>query len=186
MSDRKQRKKKSIHKTINIIHSRAAWLFCPGCIYLISVCADKFRQHVHTSSSWVHLSQGSVVWKIWLFAPNLNATLSLVLFIPVEFCIEDRNLPLSCAAWLGYSSGSPVVSPKYKACSTSPTSHSSSTAGCLTKLMVTPEPVSPLQNLSFVHTLLQSHPCCPAPYYKCQRILIWLRVTKSSLRQLPL
>lgn len=45
--------------------------------------------------------------------------------------------------------------------------------------MVTPGPVSPLQSPSFV----QTHPCCPAPYYKCQRILIWLRVTKSSLRQ---
>lgn len=49
--------------------------------------------------------------------------------------------------------------------------------------MVTPGPVSPLQSPSFVRSLLQSHPCCPAPYYKCQRILIWLRVTKSSLRQ---
>lgn len=39
--------------------------------------------------------------------------------------------------------------------------------------MVTPRPVSPLQSPSFV----QSHPCCPAPYYKCQRILIWRRVT---------
>lgn len=28
--------------------------------------------------------------------------------------------------------------------------------------------------------VLQPHPCCPAPYYKCQRILIWLWVTKSS------
>lgn len=32
-------------------------------------------------------------------------------------------------------------------------------------------------------TLLQSHPCCPASYYKCQRILIWSGVTKSSQRQ---
>lgn len=41
--------------------------------------------------------------------------------------------------------------------------------------------VSPLQSPSFVHDLLQSHPCCPPPHLhcKCQRILIWLRVTAT-------
>lgn len=49
--------------------------------------------------------------------------------------------------------------------------------------MVTPRPLSSLQNSSFVHVLLQSHPCCPAPHYQCQRILIWLRMTKPLYYQ---
>ena len=74
------------------------------------------KQHVYltvyTGSPWLDLSQGSVARKIWLFALNSNASLSLVLFMPVEFCIEDWNLPLSSVPCLSYSSGSPVVSPK--------------------------------------------------------------------------
>lgn len=96
--------------------------------------------------------------------------------------LKDRNLLLSSILSLSYSSGSPVASLKWKACSALPTSHTSSTAGSLKKLMVTPGPISPLQSPFFEPSLLQSHPCCPAPYWKCQRISIWLLVTKLTLR----
>lgn len=141
---------------------------------------------VYTVSSWPGLSWGSVVRKIWLFALNLNATLSLVLLCLLDCSLKTKtyHYPL-LPGWVIHLSLLSCLLNK-KARSAWPTSHSSSTTGCLTKLMVTPRPVSPLQSAAFVHTLLQPHPCCPAPYYKCQRILIWLRVTRSSPETAPL
>lgn len=71
------------------------------------VITSQHKVHIFKSRQWIFMGG-----KKWLFAFHLKASLSLVVFMPIELCIEDWNPPLSSVLWLSYSYGSPVVSLK--------------------------------------------------------------------------
>lgn len=111
---------------------------------------------------------GGMVQKIWLFAPRFKRMAKPCFVMPAGLCGE-WNLPLSppFPGWVIHRWGLPSSLALHRGVS----HKANGLAG---------PPSDPFKARPLCGPVPRPHPCCPAPYYKCQRILIWLWVTKSS------